>query len=168
MDSNEAVEVRSSPGRGLGIFATKDLPRGFRVFEEQPMMHFPDERFTDEEIQEVFDHLSMEEQSEFQKLHLGSHIEGQSRITSIFFTNSFGHRSGPMLFLKSSRVNHSCIPNALAAWNSKIERQTIQLTRAVVIGEEITITYCDPRMEFEDRWQTLRTDWNFDCNCTYM
>ena len=162
------MEIRVSPGRGLGVFATKNLPRGLRIFEEEPTMHFRNERFTEKEIQEAFKKLSLEQQSEFQKLHLGTQISGRSWLKSIFLTNSFKHGTSPMLFLQSSRINHSCIPNALAAFNSNIKRQTIHLTRDVAMGEEITITYCDPHSDYEVRWQSLRTNWNFNCNCKFI
>lgn len=165
MDLQDLVKIRASPGRGLGVFTTKNLPRGLRIFEEEAVMHFQNNKVIEEEIQEAFNKLSVEQQSEFQSLHQGTQISGHSRLKSIFLFNSFTDKTGPMLFLKSSRVNHSCTPNAMAAFNSKIKGQTIHLTRDVAMGEEITTTYCNPHQDSEARWHIIQASWGFSCNC---
>lgn len=130
-------------------------------------MHFKDDVFTEEDIQDAFENLTKEQQHEFQMLRMGRQSERDSRLKAIFSNNAFATCTGPRLFLKISRINHSCTPNALADWNSKIERQTVHLTRDVALGDEIAISYCDPREEFEVRRKNLH-GWNFTCDCKQM
>ncbi|ATY58943.1 TPR domain [Cordyceps militaris] len=70
------------------------------------------------------------------------------------------------LFALSSRINHSCIPNAHKSYNPTIGRLTVHSIRAIRPGEQITVSYfenaCRPKQE---RVFLLQRRWGFSCSC---
>ncbi|EGX91951.1 TPR domain protein [Cordyceps militaris CM01] len=70
------------------------------------------------------------------------------------------------LFALSSRINHSCIPNAHQSYNPTIGRLTVHSIRAIRPGEQITVSYfenaCRPKPE---RAFLLQRRWRFSCSC---
>ncbi|KAK4952760.1 hypothetical protein LTR10_009568 [Elasticomyces elasticus] len=59
------------------------------------------------------------------------------------------------------QLNHSCAPNAEAAWNGSGQRLEVRALRAIIKGEEITIPYVDIYQKAPRRWLAL----GFACNC---
>ncbi|KAK5695500.1 SET domain-containing protein 5 [Elasticomyces elasticus] len=60
------------------------------------------------------------------------------------------------------QLNHSCAPNAEAAWNEPGQRLEVRTLRAIKKSEEITIPYVDIYQKTAKRWLAL----GFPCNCT--
>lgn len=73
---------------------------------------------------------------------------------------------GTGLWLRSSKLNHSCMPNC--TYFIIGDFHFIITNRPVATGEELTIPYCDITKSFADRSKTFK-NWNngdgFDCLC---
>ncbi|KAK5683593.1 hypothetical protein LTS10_005126 [Elasticomyces elasticus] len=65
------------------------------------------------------------------------------------------------LVSRAWQLNHSCAPNAEAAWNGPGQRLEVRALRAIKKGEEITIPYVDIYQKAPRRWFAL----GFACNC---
>ncbi|KAJ5963422.1 uncharacterized protein N7479_003298 [Penicillium vulpinum] len=163
-------ELRPSPGKGWGAFATRRIARGSRILSEKPIfiIRRPHTEITDDHVTIAFKKLLPKQKAQFLLLH----DNGAKRFTSMneaFAENSFNiansDRNEPEahgLFPLHSRFNHSCIPNA------KIPNVTGEVissfaTKDIHAGEEINFCYntdfeCRTRYE---RHQALR----FTCQC---
>jgi hypothetical protein len=63
-----------------------------------------------------------------------------------------------------SRINHSCLPNCHASWNSNTEQETVYAIRMIKPGEDLTIAY-DRGGTRETRRAFLKATYGFDCEC---
>ncbi|KAK5714002.1 hypothetical protein LTR15_010908 [Elasticomyces elasticus] len=59
------------------------------------------------------------------------------------------------LVKRAWQLNHSCAPNAEAAWNGPGQRLEVRALRAIKKGEEITIPYVDIYQKTAKRWLAL-------------
>lgn len=90
-----------------------------------------------------------------------------------FYTNSAEIKSngkyvGAGLFLRFSRMNHSCVPNAFSNWNPKIGQQTVQAARDIKAGEQIFFSYLGREGTFksqQERASMISKFWGFECGC---
>ncbi|KNA15267.1 hypothetical protein SOVF_099860 [Spinacia oleracea] len=73
---------------------------------------------------------------------------------------------GTAFFPLQSCMNHSCCPNAKAFKrdNDRDGQATIIALRPIQIGEEVTISYIDEDLPYEER-QKLLADYGFRCKC---
>ncbi|KAK4437345.1 Histone-lysine N-methyltransferase ATXR2 [Sesamum alatum] len=73
---------------------------------------------------------------------------------------------GTAFFPLQSCMNHSCIPNAKAfkREEDKDGQATIVALRPIFKGEEITISYIDEDLPYDER-QELLADYGFRCKC---
>lgn len=98
------------------------------------------------------------------------------RLYSTFITNEFS-RVEPgaakctswrtrRLFLTTSRINHSCCPNARSSQTTD-GRKVVTALRNVEEGEEITLRYLDHyRYVRGEEWrEATQRMWGFVCNC---
>ncbi|KAJ1907700.1 hypothetical protein LPJ81_000583 [Coemansia sp. IMI 209127] len=70
------------------------------------------------------------------------------------------------LYLLQSCFNHNCDPNCVVVHpNDGMYRAIIQTLRPIKAGEEMTITYVNPRNGVNERQQELRDWYMFDCQC---
>ena len=173
MPGNAPFELKPSPGKGWGAFATRQIKRGAKIFTEKPLFVIwkPHEWITEDDIRTAFQHLAPSEKQQF--LHLRddacvpfTHMTEALADNSFAISRSIGTQAnispGHGLFILHSRFNHSCIPN------SKVpivdgEIITSFATRDIMAGEEITFCY---NTDFEcrnrhERHQALR----FICHC---
>jgi hypothetical protein len=178
LDSRHLIEVRNSIGKGLGIFATSDIPRGTRVIAEAALLKIDWNHGDARDILQAFESLPASKQSSYLKLHgfacaefrsAAENETGQSwqtmpelqwRVFSIFAANAFGD-----VFLLGSRINHSCIPNIHLAYNSNLEKETFHSVREISAGEELTITYNDGINRTKNQRQAELDKWGFTCTC---
>ncbi|KAF2765426.1 SET domain-containing protein [Teratosphaeria nubilosa] len=66
------------------------------------------------------------------------------------------------LFSDFRRLNHSCNPNAEAAWNPELKLLVVRAIQPIEQNDEVTITYLDNAFaERAERWKALR----FRCRC---
>ncbi|KAK2613201.1 hypothetical protein N8I77_000128 [Diaporthe amygdali] len=90
-------------------------------------------------------------------------------LNSICATNSFGGAklSSTMLYLGTSRINHSCIPNCEHSHGSEnnFDYVTVYAIRNIHPDEEITVTYLDVYDPRDKRRADMERVWGFVCNC---
>eukprot|EP00033_Pygsuia_biforma_P001414 GCRY01001598.1.p1 GENE.GCRY01001598.1~~GCRY01001598.1.p1 ORF type:complete len:430 (+),score=22.51 GCRY01001598.1:72-1361(+) len=71
------------------------------------------------------------------------------------------------LFPLCCSMNHSCVPNAVLSYpetGTEPILATVQATRDIVAGEEISISYIDETEDYQSRCEALR-DYCFSCDC---
>lgn len=169
------------PGKGLGLVATQDIPKGTRILCEEAMMIVPND-LPPEKNQQLMEkqfHDSSElQQKEFLSLH-NVHRFNTSPVDyrGIFATNALpmnkiSDTSGPLhrvddagIFLEACRINHSCDDNAVTNWNENTNRHTVTACRDICKDEEITIYYLGTRNSRKVRHEQLDRDFNFECLC---
>lgn len=155
------------PGRGKGLVAKVDIPKGTRIICEKPlftvtntssptMHHF---------VAEKLKLLPKEKQREFLSLH--NNFPGQYAFAGIVKTNALP--CGPDatvggIYVTICLINHSCIPNAHNSWNEAAQHETIHAARDILVGEEILISYEDG-LPSQARHRKLRDSFGFQCYC---
>jgi hypothetical protein len=171
--SDAPFELKPSPGKGWGAFATRRIGRGAMILKEKPLfiIRKSHEEITEEDVWTAFQQLVPREKEQFLCLRDNAfkpfiHMT-QACAENSFAMSNYTRRQAnepPIhgLFLLHSRFNHSCIPNSKIP-TSGGEIITSFATRDIVAGEEITFCYntdfaCRTR---RDRHQTLR----FVCVC---
>ena len=157
-------EVRKSPGKGLGMFARKHIPRGTRILADECLFNLPAPKALLIDIERTYDHLSESQQKAYRTLVCPDR-PGRSPVVRIWEANCFRMGRGGGIFLRASRINHSCTPNANFAWNASIKRETVHAMIDIPANEEITISYCMPHTDIYHRQKRLE-QYGFDCTCT--
>merc|ERR1711874_589364 len=174
-------------GKGLGLVATKFIKSGTLILKEKPQMPYVDnpqlwpDSLKDycKKVMSLFNQMSESDQEEFQKLHINHENESVKmirhflmkietdqdktekilKIVVIYLTNTFDGG----LCIKSSRLNHSCFPNAV------IGGSEIWATYDIKEGQEITINYQAGGFlgmrKRKYRQKILNDNWNFTCSC---
>ena len=162
--------IKESPGKGLGMFATKDIRKGTRILTEKQFFSLTKRSVvslsdpqTPNDIPRAFDCLSATEKRKYLSLHCPK-MPDCSRVFSIYEANCYEMGAGTCICLDASRINHSCIPNAHYSWNSSIERETVHAVKDILKGEEITISYCPAIRTLEERKRDLEP-YVFTCSC---
>ena len=159
------VEVRRlpPPGKGVGVFATRDLVKGTRILLEKPLLI---RGGGNEDLENQLNALSPDIRARYNTLH---HIPtpGKSKELSIFEHNSWPcpDLGTDVLFDQTAQINHSCVPNAIQFFNPVLGMDTVQVLWAVKKNDEITICYIEPSMGYEARQSALMRRWGFRCNC---
>ncbi len=141
-------EVRASPGRGLGLFATRHIKQYSRVLTEAPQFVITppsssssssaDSRFADmlSRIQLGFDSLAPADQAVYEACH-EHRFPGEpdvGRLFYIFRSNAYSITPSSAsasatkgqdrretywgMFPRMARINHSCRPNVANLWMS--------------------------------------------------
>lgn len=86
-------------------------------------------------------------------------------ITNILPLSRSNSNSGG-LFVKASRINHSCQPNAQHTWNDELGHLTVHALRDIEAGSEITISYISGVSPgYEERQLHLMKKFSFVCAC---
>ena len=160
-------------GKGQGLVATQDIPRGTRILAEKPLFKIPVEgtspKVVEMEIANKLKLLSKDELRAF--LSLRNNVPGTSTpFLNIVRTNSLplGHGSQTTeggVFLEVSRINHACLPNCQHTWNTDIGQETIHAVKDIHKGEELTITYLYNVQTYAIRQQHLKDSFDFTCSC---
>ncbi len=169
-------EVKPSPGRGWGVFATRRIERGATILREEPLfvIHKPTPQIREQDIWQAVLQLSPDKKQQF--LLLRDNASGTfASMQDAFAENSFdlaspdenGRVTRPPaqgLLLLLSRFNHSCVPNAkIPSFTGNALVAAIVATRGIAPGEEITFCYSfDIKFRTRrERHQALR----FVCEC---
>lgn len=76
----------------------------------------------------------------------------------------FGGQHGTAVYTTYSRLNHSCSPNTYSFYNNLQGVETLQATRDIAAGEEITVSYTDLLRTRNQRAASLKK-WGFTCAC---
>ncbi|KAI1630600.1 SET domain-containing protein [Biscogniauxia mediterranea] len=156
------------PGRGKGLVARTNIPKGTCILCEKPLFTVngpmpPDalETFVVSKLAS----LSREEQRQFLSLH--NSFRGKYPFGGIVRTNALPCGAGSSVggvYTTICRINHSCLPNCHNSWNSDTKHETIHAIRPIEAGEEITIRY-DKGGSLTARQAFLKESFGFQCDC---
>lgn len=152
------------------MFATRNIVMGTRILAEEPFFSAwkdepgPEPPFKLAQIMEPLERLTREQRNTFNSLHCAINPPDEPNR---FMTNVF-HMADKEngIFLETTRINHSCIPNAYYAWNDFINpaRMTLHAIRDIETEEEITVSYIGLGQNLEARRTVLR-EYDFNCDC---
>jgi hypothetical protein len=178
-DSRHFMERKPSPGKGLGLFAKENIPRGTRVLAEGALLAADDESNA-KDIVRVFESLSPSQQDTYLDLHehagnrhklkftseLGCEWQGipalHRQVLSIYAANAFSKG----VFLLGSRMNHSCLPNIIAKYNPDTDKRTFHAIRDIDAQEELTVSYSGGlNSTLKQRKAELQEEYGFLCTC---
>ncbi|KAK0452838.1 uncharacterized protein EV420DRAFT_1558615 [Desarmillaria tabescens] len=168
-----AFGTRHAGTKGLGMFSRCGIPAGSIILAEHPLVAMPRSSSTNTSmISLLLSEVHPKEKTEFMNLFNSQPLE--EPMKAIIQTNAFlidlpvedpELAAYHAVFLKVSRCNHSCSPNAHWKWDPASFSLTLEAVRAIGPNEEITIQYIDSCVEREQRLVKLRTWYNFDCLC---
>ncbi|CAK7205239.1 hypothetical protein SEUCBS139899_008006 [Sporothrix eucalyptigena] len=174
-------EVVPVEGKGKGVVARVDIPKGTRIMREKPLIAFPGGYSSIDEAEAVIlravRSLTRDQQRAFFSLHNSKVNENKfdpffmapiSPILGIFMTNALpvGEDGDGGLFLEVARINHACRPNTKHVWNPQLECMTIHALEDIPRGAEITISYIDSTtMTYAERKDHFPDHFNFVCRC---
>lgn len=165
--------VREQPGRGMGCFATRKIPRGTRILSEAPLLTLPrfatDVKSVEKGMLAELKSLDKEQQRAFFAL-ANAHLHGgvYGPVIGITMTNAIPFGSGGAdggIFPRAARINHACKPNSQNVWNENRKELTIHAFKDIAAGEEITIAYVDAMEVFAARKERLEGAFGFACAC---
>ncbi|KAJ6183861.1 hypothetical protein N7519_005162 [Penicillium mononematosum] len=161
-----SFEVKPSPGRGWGAFATKPIKRGSLILWEKALFVIPK---STPEVMEVdvltaFSQLSPKEKTQFLLLRDNGSKEFKSWF-DVLAENCFSSADDSPaygLYTLSSRFNHSCVPTARFPTTSEpfIE---LHATKDIEAGEEIRFCY-DPDLKANTKYERHQF-LGFVCDC---
>jgi hypothetical protein len=168
----KVYEIKTSPGTGMGVFATKDIPAGTTIMQDHAVMHLPQDSQTEKQVLGALKALSPKDQTRFQELHEGS-ADVPGKHLRIYQADMFGNEDTRIsyIYLEVSCLNHSCMPNAeLRERTGKTaeEETDIVATAKIAKGEEVHINYrCKDfdGMTHEQRNKLLAAYYAFRCAC---
>ncbi len=160
-------EVKTSSGKGKGVFATLEIQPGDIVMRDEARMRILDyfNGVSARQIQEALAILSPVHQAEFLQLSEGIK-ESTFKFANIYRANSFGSGASgadAVVCLKVSRVNHACIPNSELDMQDEGDCKLFA-TREIKKGEEVLINYCGSGTKAK-RQDLLQSHYGFVCQC---
>lgn len=166
--SNPKYALQDVPGKGKGLVATKDIPKGTLILEEKPIMTGPKRLSPGFSLRSKFNALSQQQQQAFLSLHnVHPYRNRDEQYLGIFKTNGLpiiDDEGG--LFIEICRINHACNSNACHQWNILLQRQTVYALRDIQKGEEITISYLGSSpWTRKARGLLLKEKFDFECSC---
>ena len=155
--------------RGLGIFATTDLPQNTSILTETPLLVLPP-RYDENVTHSTVATLPSDCRFAFYSLHAHARRPSYSLEHQICSTNKFQWVNGWVaVFDVISRFNHSCCPNAEVEWFEQIDgggygwgeykMEVVVLKEGgLMAGDEIFIDY-------GRRGRDLLDYYGFVCQC---
>jgi hypothetical protein len=130
-------------GKGKGLVACLDIPKGARIFSEKPFLTAPcnmDPSLLEEVLIRRFNDLPEDSKLQFLSLHENPHF--QNLFLGKYAANNLPCDEGiGGIYAILSRINHSCLPNAHYSWNPEKGHKALHAVRPIRAGEEITAMY---------------------------
>lgn len=165
--------LRDVPGKGKGLVAIENIPKGTRILSEQPVITTPERQRDDEwlktHISQQVDSLSEHQRQSFLSMHnLYPYQNVAEQSLGIIRTNGLPIEAdgiGGGVFLEACRINHSCDNNAQKHWSQSIKRHTVHALRDIPKGEEITVYYLGLDSSRAVRQKKLQDKFGFLCSC---
>ncbi|KAK3322402.1 hypothetical protein B0H66DRAFT_554243 [Apodospora peruviana] len=177
-------DMKEFPGKGMGLEAKVDIRRGDLIMANTVSLMIDyrvfDELANDEWMQlQAFavDYLPAQHRSAILNLstHDGGNLSHVQRVNKITSTNAFDIDPDTddveqdngffVVFPEIARMNHDCRANADYYFDHETLTQYIHAIRPIKAGDEITLSYINPRMERDARMQKLQRIWGFGCVC---
>ncbi|KAK5057671.1 hypothetical protein LTR84_011672 [Exophiala bonariae] len=170
---DKCLEIRSTPDRGLAVFASRKIKAGTLILSERSLITLCKEEEDDHAaIEREFSNLSRSNQKIYLKL-FDAEKSRMSRVASIYYSNCYNldsltpdGRGGSALGNMASRLNHSCIANAQFSYDFDRKQLMFYAIRDIPRGREVCSNY--EKNVFEaaiKRMQKLRMYYAFDCRC---
>ena len=164
--------IQEIPGKGYGMVAATTIIKGTRILSESPLFRVPRSGNFKKNIRKSISKkvaaLPEEQRQAFLTLHNSFEDQDGPELGRVR-TNALPLGSDATtggIFLDSSRINHSCNPNAQNTWNENLQKLTIHAFRNIAKGDEITIFYLTARRNRETRMHDLQTNFRFTCTCS--
>ncbi|KAF2727663.1 SET domain-containing protein [Polyplosphaeria fusca] len=161
------------PGKGVGMLASKNLKFHDRVTAYTPALiaHLEDELSTAE--REKFFRIAVYQlpdatrEAYLQLAYVYGHkaIRVQDIVKANTFQLNVGGQNHLAVFPETSRLNHACASNAQYYLDPSLLTHFVHVTRPIVRGEEITISYTSPLEPTHIRKQHLENGFHFVCTC---
>ncbi|CAJ2502519.1 Uu.00g099130.m01.CDS01 [Anthostomella pinea] len=137
-------------GKGKGLVAVKDIPKGTRILSEVPIITTPQDEHNKNRLMAIIceqvSALTEDQRQAFLSMHnIYPYETPPEHYLAIIRTNGLpidedGIDGG--IFLEACRMKHACDNNAQKSWNKNIERHTVHALRDIAKGEEITVFTC--------------------------
>ncbi|CAG8983165.1 hypothetical protein HYALB_00010313 [Hymenoscyphus albidus] len=172
--SNPPYEVRNVPGRGNGLYATRQIELGEVIVAETPVGIFQSDAFPHDKalkyqyINAAFKSLPSETQEAFMKMaamHGGKEDEITERIHTNSFHGEFAGLEHFMVFPQTAFMNHDCRPNGMYFFDPNTLIKSTHAARTILPGEELTINYISLLRLHKERQEHLLDVWGFKCTC---
>lgn len=157
--------VKTSPGKGQGVFATREVRRGERVLVDKPFFVVTRPWGT-HKVLSAFELLPLPMRQQYMQLYCPDRSDDQymTDVMRIFEANCFNIGDQAAMFLTATRFNHSCLPNTYYSWNKKRNEIVVHSMIDIPDGEEMTICYGYAFQPCLDRQSELRI-YSFQCKC---
>lgn len=168
------VEVRQVPGKGLGLVAVTNFPRGSVILKERSVLTVPIVPVGGDnkgilwfrqmvDMISQYSKLSSVEIDQLEGLRREKDEETSSLVRGVLRSNCIRVDDTHCgVYLTISRINHSCWPNSMEDGG---ELKEVRATRDINAGEEITMSYISNNWEL---WEVRARElayWNFVCSC---
>ncbi|KAM0322586.1 hypothetical protein ACHAQA_009434 [Verticillium albo-atrum] len=189
LNSGPLYEIRDIPVKSKGAFATVFIAKGARILSEIPLVRWPRPKPADDaspaiseaesrlRLKNALTALTPEQQRTFIAIHNPlpecEHIAGIAKACVQLIGRG---RCDRCICAEALKFNSACLPNAELNWNENIKRMTINATRDIAKGEEITVAgfpltlmYTSHNLEYhgrEHRRNELKKLFGLDCACT--
>ena len=153
--STDVFTKFQSPGKGLGLKSNCYLPRGSPILSDWAYFSIANNA----NLSRV-----QEDDEAFKELSCPAPVSAKKRFDANNFQMGKAQRG---IFLRASRFNHSCRPNAYFAWNGTSRRLTIHAILDIPANTEIFLNYLpqDYLKPVAQRRQALRQKYGFTCSC---
>lgn len=176
-------EIRESLEKGLGAFATTDIPRGTRLTLEEPLLMAKRGqvgRSLTQTTWKAYATMCLSKREAYDQLYYAPRLydiyvaevqksvrgasddikECMARVAATRASNSYGDG----VYELGSRFNHSCTPNCNQS-NTGDGKMAIYSVRDVQAGEELTVSYTSIDQPHEARQNHL-DHYGFVCDCS--
>ncbi|KAF7909420.1 uncharacterized protein EAF01_003138 [Botrytis porri] len=183
--ADQMYAKRNVPGKGLGLIATRDIPRGTRILSESALILGPELVGDDLRscISEQWSNLNRQQRQDYASFgHMHPCTNEIERLCAIFNTNCLplkgtymsetGNPDGSQnrhkrggLFPTACRINHACDRNAGAHWMESSQQIAVTALKDISKDEEITIHYLGLNKPRRVRRAMLQKDFGFECSC---
>ena len=166
---NAALGIRRHTTQGLGGFALRPIEPGERVLTELPLLAWSRQR-DDDEIEAAVGRLGVEARRAFWALCQSVELGAERTVRCTWKSNAlpmYDAVGTAAVYRLLSRLNHSCRPNAHAAWSETLQMVTLHALTPIARGEELTICYGGggDGATREQRQAALLRTFGFACCC---
>jgi hypothetical protein len=113
----------------------------------------------------AFSNLTTSQQEQYLSLYAQDPTsQSDARVIDIFNSNAWQTASSTSICPLAARFNHSCIPNASFAWNSRLSQITVHTIVAIPADAQINLSYERPYQTISSRREKLSA-YGFTCSC---
>lgn len=157
--------VKEAPGKGQGIFTTRDVVKGERILVDKPFFVVT-KPYNDRKVLAEFEHMPLARRQQYMRLRCPDRSDDKhlTDVMRIFEANCFNIGDKAAMFLTATRFNHSCLPNTYYSWSKQRGEIVIHSMIDIPEGQEVTISYGHPFCTSLQRRYELRI-YNFLCSC---